>query len=344
MKAAVLKAFGGPENLEFATVPDPAPGPGEVLLRVRACALNHLDLWIRAGLPSAKITAPFILGCDVAGDVVALGAGVEGIPVGGRFAVHPGRCCGKCAACLDGREPDCPDYGIIGAYGGRPGGYAELLAVPVEELLPMTAAQTFAEAAAVPLTFLTARHMLVTLADLRPGETMLVVGAGAGVATAAIQIAKRCGARVIATSTSKDKLERAKALGADFTLQHPPEDLSRAVRKLTGGAMADAVFEHVGGDVIGSALKCLRRSGRLVTCGATKDPVAPIDLRYVFDRRLRILGAKMGTLAEMRAVWSLVAAGKLKAVVDRTFPLSEARAAHDYLAARGQFGKVVLLP
>jgi NADPH:quinone reductase-like Zn-dependent oxidoreductase len=344
VKAAVLKAFGGPENLELTTVPDPVPAPGEVLLRVRACALNHLDLWIRAGLPSAKITTPFILGCDVAGDVVALGADVERIAIGARFAVHPGRCCGKCAPCLDGRESDCADFGIIGAYGGRPGGYAELLAVPVEDLLPMTPAQTFPEAAAVPLTFLTAWHMLETLAGLRAGETLLIVGAGAGVATAAISIAKSLGAKVIATSTSKEKLERAKALGADFTLQHPPEDLARTVRKLTGGAMADAVFEHVGGDVLGEALKCLRRSGRLMTCGATKDPIAPIDLRYVFDRQLKIFGAKMGSRAEMRAVWAKVVAGELKAVVDRTFPLAEARAAHEYLAARGQFGKVVLLP
>jgi NADPH:quinone reductase-like Zn-dependent oxidoreductase len=172
-----------------------------------------------------------------------------------------------------------------------------------------------------------------------------VIGVGAGVATAAVQIAKRKGARVIATSTSKEKLERAKKLGEDIMIiQHPPEDLARTVRKLTAGAMADAVFEHVGGDVIGSALKCLRRSGRLVTCGATAGPVAPIDLRYVFDRQLKIFGAKMGSRAEMRAVWALVAAGKLTAVVDRTFPLAEARAAHEYLAARGQFGKVVLLP
>jgi NADPH:quinone reductase-like Zn-dependent oxidoreductase len=344
VKAAVLKAFGGPENLEFTTVPDPVPATGEVLLRVRACALNHLDLWIRDGLPSAKVKTPFILGCDVAGEVSAVGAEVDGIALGARFAVHPGRSCGKCVPCRDGRESDCPDFGIIGAYGGRPGGYAELLAVPVEDLLPMTAAQTFEEAAAAPLTFLTAWRMLSTLAGLRSGETLLVVGAGAGVATAAISIAKSLGARVIATSTSKEKLERAKALGADFTLQHPPEELARTVRKLTGGAMADAVFEHVGGDVLAEALKCLRRSGRLVTCGATKDPIAPVDLRYVFDRQLRILGAKMGSRAEMRAVWAKLAAGELKAVVDRTFPLSEARAAHEYLAGRGQFGKVVLLP
>ena len=344
MKAAVLTAFGGPENLRLETVPDPVPGPGEVLLRVRACALNHLDLWIREGLPSAKVKTPFLLGSDVAGEVSALGPGVEGIRVGARFAVHPGRCCGICAPCAEGRESDCADYGIIGAYGGRPGGYAELLPVPAAQLLPMSDAQSFAEAAAAPLTFLTAWHMLSTLAALKAGETVVVIGAGAGVAVAAVQISKALGARVIVTSTSEEKLARAKTLGADDAVHHPPEDLARAVRKLTGGKMADAVFEHVGGDLIGEALKCLRRSGRLVTCGATAGPVAPIDLRYVFDRQLRIFGAKMGSLAEMRAVWAMIAGGRLKPVVDRTFPLSEARAAHEYLAARGQFGKVVLLP
>lgn len=344
MKAAVLTAFGGPETLRLETLPDPAPGPGEVLLRVRACALNHLDLWIRAGLPSARIKTPFILGCDVAGEVAALGPGVKGIAVGARFAVHPGRCCGACVACREGRESDCPDYGIIGAYGGRPGGYAELLAAPVEHLLAMPGGMSFTDAAAVPLTFLTAWHMVATLADLKPGETLLVAGAGAGVSVAAIQIAKHLGARVIATSRSAQTLERAKALGADLVVQHPPEDLARSVRKLTGGAMADAAFEHVGGDVVGEALKCLRRSGRLVTCGATAGFIAPIDLRYVFDRQLRIFGAKMGALAEMRRVWALVAEGTLKPVVDRTFPLAEARAAHEHLAAGGHFGKVVLIP
>ncbi len=344
MRAAILKSFGGPENLESAEVPDPVPGPGEVLLRVRACALNHLDLFIRAGLPSAKVKTPFILGCDAAGEVAALGPGVTGVAVGERVAVHPGRCCGACVPCREGRESDCADYGIIGAYGGRPGGYAELLAVPVPHLLAMPDGMSFPTAAAAPLTALTAWHMLTTLAALKAGETVLVLGAGSGVSTAAIQIAKALGARVIAASTSADKLVRAKALGADLVIHSPPEDLARAVRKLTGGAMADAVFEHIGGEVLGEALKCLRRSGRLVTCGATAGPVAPVDLRYVFDRQLRILGAKMGSLAEMRAVWALVRDGRLTPVVDRTFPLAEARAAHEHLAARGQFGKVVLLP
>jgi NADPH:quinone reductase-like Zn-dependent oxidoreductase len=344
VKAALLKAFGGPENLEYSTVADPVPGPGEALLRVRACALNHLDLWIRAGLPSAKIKPPFILGCDVAGEVAALGPGVKGIAVGARFAVHPGRACGACVPCRDGREPDCADYGIIGAYGGRPGGYAEYIAVPVERLLPMPDSMSFTDAAAVPLTFLTAWHMLSTLAELKTGETVLVIGAGAGVSVAAVQIAKHLGAKVIATSRSAETLERARALGADMTVHHPPEELARSVRKLTGGAMADAVFEHVGAPILGEALKCLRRSGRLVTCGATGGFSAPIDLRYVFDRQLRILGARMGNIAEMNVVWSLVAAGKLRPVVDRTFPLSEARSAHEHLAGGGHFGKVVLLP
>jgi NADPH:quinone reductase-like Zn-dependent oxidoreductase len=342
VKAVVLRSFGGPEYLEVAEVPDPVAGPGEALLRVRACALNHLDLWIRGGLPTAKMRLPFILGCDVAGEVVALGAGVSGLRVGARCAVHPGRCCGQCDACLDGRESDCPDYAIIGAYGGLQGGYAELLTVPVEHLLPMPDGLSFENAAAVPLTFLTAWHMVITLAELKAGQTMLIVGAGAGVSTAAISIAKWRKARVIATSTSTEKLERARALGADDVIHHPPEDLMRSVRRLTDGRMVDVVFEHVGPAVIGEALKCLRRSGRLVTCGATSGPVAEIDLRYVFDRQLRILGARMGNLAEMRKVWELVALGAVSPVIDATFPLEQARAAHERLSSRGQFGKVVL--
>ncbi len=344
MKAVVLKAFGGPDNLESTVLPDPIPGPGEILLRVRATAVNHLDLWIRAGLPAAKIKFPFILGCDAAGEVAALGPGVVDIAPGAHFAVHPGRCCGACAACRAGREPDCPDYGIIGAYGGRPGAYAEFLAVPTKHLLPMPQTLDFVQAAAAPLTYLTAWHMLVTLADIKPGETVLVLGAGAGVAVALIQIAKSRGARVIATSTSVEKLSRAKTLGADMTILYPPEDLPKTVRRLTQGGMVDAAFEHIGGDIIGDALKCLRRSGRLVTCGATAGPIAPIDLRYVFDRQLELLGAKMGSLVEMHAVWERICDGTLRPVVDRTLPLEQARTAHELLEARQQFGKIVLTP
>ena len=333
VKAAVLKAFGGPENLVLETVPDPVPGPSQVLLRVRACALNHLDLWIRAGLKGSGVKLPHILGSDCAGEAD-----------GRRVAVAPGLCCGACAACTDGREPDCASYGIIGAYGGSPGGYAELLAVEKDHLLEMPEGMSFTEAASLPLTLLTAYSMLTTLGGVEAGQTVVVIGAGAGVAVAAIQIAKALGARVIATTTDAAKVDRAKALGADHVLLVPPADLSREVRKLTQGAMADCVFEHVGPAVFMDAVKCLRPSGRLVTCGSTSGPVVELDMRYVFSRRLGILGARMGTLAEMKAAWALVTSGKVRGVVDRVYPLSQARAAHERLESRGQFGKVVLEP
>jgi NADPH:quinone reductase-like Zn-dependent oxidoreductase len=331
VKAVVLKVFGGVENLELQTVADPVPGPGEVLLRVRACALNHLDLWIREGLPGSKVKTPHILGSDVAGE-----AG------GRRVAVHPGLTCGACAACKDGRESDCPAFGIIGAYGGSQGGCAELLAVKSDHLLPMPDGMPFTDAASLPLTLLTAWRMLKTLGDVRPGRTVVVVGAGAGVSTAGIQIAKALGASVIATTTDASKVERAKRLGADHVLLAPPADLPREVRRLTGGAMADVVFEHVGPAVFMDALKCLRPSGRLVTCGSTSGPVVELDMRYVFSRQLQILGSRMGSLAEMREAWKLVSDGRVRPVVDRVFPLAEAAAAHARLESRGQFGKVVL--
>ena len=331
MKAVILKAFGGAENLELQTVADPVPGPDEVLLSVRACALNHLDIWIRGGLPGSKVKTPHILGSDVAGEVD-----------GRRVAAHPGLCCGQCPACKDGRESDCPDFGIIGAYGGSQGGYAEKLAVKAGHLLPVPDGMSFTDAASLPLTLLTAWHMLKTLGGLKAGQIAVVVGAGAGVAAPAIQIAKALGASVIATTTDAAKVDRAKALGADHVLVCPPAELSREVRKLTNGAMADLVFEHVGPAIFGEALKSLRPSGRLVTCGSTSGPKVELDMRYVFGRQLQILGARMGSLAEMREAWKLVESGAVRPVVDKVFPLAEARAAHERLESRGQFGKVVL--
>ncbi len=331
MKAVVLKAFGGVANLELQSVPDPVPGPGEVLLRVRGCALNHLDLWIREGLPGSKVKTPHILGSDVAGEIA-----------GRRVAVHPGLCCGACPACADGRESDCPDFGIIGAYGGSPGGCAEALAVKAAHLLDIPAGLSFEEAASLPLTLLTAWRMLKTLGEVGPGQTVLVIGAGSGVSVAGIQIAKALGAAVIATTSDAGKVERAKALGADHVLLAPPADLAREARRLTGGAMVDVVLDHVGPALFMDALKCLRPSGRLVTCGSTSGPKVELDMRYVFSRQLRVIGARMGSLAEMREAWKLVTSGAVRPVVDRVFPLAEAAAAHERLASRGQFGKVVL--
>lgn len=331
MKAVIIEAHGGPEVLKYADVKDPVAGPGEVLLRVKACALNHLDFWVRNGIPSYKIALPHILGCDVAGETAD----------GKRFAVYPGRSCGLCGACTAGRDNDCPRYGIIGAQGG-PGGYAELLAVPASCLLPLPDSLSFEEGAAYPLTFMTTWHMLMTLGRCGPDQTVLIMGAGSGVGVAAIQIAKLAGARVIAASTSEEKLERAKKLGADDTIHHPPEDLMRRTLKLTGGAMADIVIEHVGPAVFMEALKCLKPGGTLVTCGATTGPTVEIDLRYVFSRQLRILGSKMGTHSEMLRVARLMGQGRLKPIIDRTLPLAEARAAHAHLAEKRQFGKVIL--
>lgn len=331
MKAVILKAFGGPENLELSDVPAPAAEPGHILLSVRACALNHLDLWIREGLPGSKVKLPHVLGSDVAGE-----AG------GKRWAIHPGLSCGACAPCRGGRPSDCPDFGIIGAYGGSQGGYAETLAVREDALLPIPEGMPFTDAASLPLTLLTAWRMLKTLGEVGPGQTVIVVGAGAGVSVVAIQIAKALGATVIATTTDPAKTERAKALGADSVIVSPPAELAREARKLTGGALADVVIEHVGPALFMDALKCLKPSGRLVTCGSTSGPKVELDMRYVFSRQLQILGSRMGSRAEMSAAWKLVTSGSVKPVVDKVYPLAEARAAHERLASRGQFGKVVL--
>ena len=336
-----MEGFGGPEVLKPAELPDPQPGPGEILVRVRACALNHLDLHVRGGLPAYKIAMPHILGCDAAGTVAALGPGATAFRIGARVAVAPGRSCGRCDDCLAGQDNRCAQYAIIGA-GAGPGGYAEYLRVPEACAVEVPDSMSFEEAAAFPLTYLTAWHMLVTLAACGPGQTVLVLGAGSGVGVAAIQIASLSGARVIAVSTSAEKLEKAKALGAEETIHAPPQDIARQTRKLTGGALADVAFEHVGPAVFMDALKSLKPGGRLVTCGATSGPEVTLDLRYVFWRQLQILGSKMGTLAEFRRVARLAGEGRLKPVVDKVFPLAQARAAHEYLADRRQFGKVVL--
>ncbi len=343
MRAILIKRFGGPEVLERGEAPDPVPGPGEVLLKVKACALNHLDIWVRGGIPSYHIQLPHILGCDVAGEVAALGEGVSTAKVGQRFAVSPGRSCRRCAECLSGRDNHCRRYGVIGAHGG-PGGYAEYLAVPEDYLLPIPDSMSFTEAAAYPLTFLTAWHMLMTHGGCGPGQCVLVLGAGSGVGVAAIQIAKLCGARVLAASTSEAKLEKAKALGADEAILLPKQDLVKETRRATDGAMADIVFEHVGQAVFDAALKSLKSGGRLVICGATTGPEITVDFRYVFSRELRIQGSMMGTQSEMRLVAKLAAEGRIKPVVGKTFPLDQARAAHEYLSGKNQFGKVVLIP
>jgi len=339
MKAVRFHAHGGPDVLRYEEVPEPVPGPGEALIRVRACALNHLDLWQRRGMEKVKISFPHISGADVAGEVVSSPDG-EFAP-GRRVMLQPGISCARCMACLDGRDNECKSYDVLGYRSN--GGYAEYVKVPVQNLIAIPDAIGFVEAAAFPLVFLTAWHMLITRARLRAGEDVLVLGAGSGVGQAAIQIAWRHGARVFATAGTDAKLAKARQLGAYEVVNHTTEDVPKRVREFTGGHGVDIVVEHVGSATWDQSLRCLVRGGRLVTCGATTGHEAQIDLRVLFGRQLSLLGSYMGRKGELLRAAPFFFAGELRSVVDRTYPLAEAAEAHRHLESRQQFGKVVLV-
>ena len=341
MKAIVFDKHGGPEVLQYTEVPEPELRSGEGLVKVKACALNHLDLWVRGGLPGVPIRLPHIPGSDVAGVVEKLGAGVTKVAPGQKVLLAPGVTCGKCPACLAGDDNKCPSFTNLGYL--IDGGCAEFVRCPEVNCFPYPENLSFEEAAAVPLVFQTAWHMLLTRARLQAGEQVLVLGAGSGVGSAAIQIAKMFGCRVIATAGNEAKLTKARELGADEVINHRAQKIKDEVRRLTGKRGVDVVFEHVGTATWDDSIASLTRGGRLVTCGATTGFDAKIDLRFLFSRQLSILGSYMGTKAEFSAVLNLVASGKLRPVVDRTFPLPDCRLAHEYLAASEQFGKVVML-
>jgi NADPH:quinone reductase-like Zn-dependent oxidoreductase len=340
MKAVRIHQFGGPEVLTYEDVPDPQPRKDQVLVRVRACAMNHLDLWVRKGLPGIKL--PHILGSDIAGEITEVGEYVIGFQVGQRVLLAPMHYCGHCAKCVAGVQNQCREFTVLG--NGVDGGDCEFIAVPSANVIPIPAALDFNQAASVPLVFLTAWHMLVGRAGVRPGQTVLVLGAGSGVGTAAIQIAKLFHCIVITTAGNETKLEKARALGADHTIDHYKEKISDEVRKITNKAGVDIVIEHVGAATWDESLKSLKSSGTLVTCGATTGPSVALDLRHLFARQLALLGSYMGTMGELHEVLSHVFAGRLKPVVDRAFPLREVRAAHEYLEKSQMFGKVVLNP
>jgi NADPH:quinone reductase-like Zn-dependent oxidoreductase len=339
MKAVRFHAHGGPDVLRYEEVPEPIAGPGEALIRVRACALNHLDLWQRRGMERVKIGFPHISGADVAGEVVSSPDGE--FATGRRVMLQPGLSCGRCVACLDGRDNECPSYDVLGYRSD--GGYAEYVKVPVQNLIAIPDAIGFVEAAAFPLVFLTAWHMLITRARLRAGEDVLVLGAGSGVGQAAIQIAWRHGARVFATAGTDAKLARARQLGAYEVVNHTTEDVPKRVREFTDGHGVDVVVEHVGTATWDRSLKCLVRGGRLVTCGATTGHEAQIDLRVLFGRQLSLLGSYMGRKGELLRAAPFFFAGELQSVVDRTYPLAEAAEAQRCLESRQQFGKIVLV-
>ena len=343
MKAAVIHEHGGPEVLKYEDFPDPEYGPNEVFIRVKACSINHLDLWIRQGLRNVTITLPHICGCDIAGEVAEVGKAIKGIEKGQQVVISPGTSCGRCEYCLSGNDNFCRQYQIIGGY-ERNGGYAEYVAVPPQNVIPKPEKLSFEEIAAVPLTFLTAWHMLVTRAKVCAGETVLVVAAGSGVGSAAIQIAKLHGATVIATAGSEDKLKKAELLGADHTINHSTQNIAEETRKITNRGGADIVFEHVGKATWDKSLQSLTHGGRLITCGATSGADVSLDLRYLYRRQLTVMGNYMGSKGEVLKVMKLVESGKLKPVIDRVMPLSKAAEAHKLIEDRAVFGKVILKP
>ncbi len=339
-EVVVIEGHGGPEVLVRRTLEVGEPGPREVRVRVRAVALNHLDLWVRRGGPAWKLDLPHRLGSDIAGEIEAIGPGARGCKLGDRVMVHPGVSCGICPACKSGHDNLCRQYGILGEHTN--GGYAERIIVADDAVLPI-GDMPFECAAALPLCTVTAWQMAYVKAELRPGTTVLVNAAGSGVSTMLIQLAKLAGARVIATTTAADKVERARALGADEVVLTSEEDLPTAVRRLTNRAGVDVAFDHVGGQLFEKTLACLRWGGRVVTCGATAGFAPNIDLRTVFFKQLEILGSTMGSKGDLAAALPLMRDGRLRPVIDRVMPLWDAAEAHRILERREAFGKIVLV-
>ncbi len=341
MKAVVFYEHGGPEVLRLVTdFPEPVMGPDDVRIRVRATSLNHLDLWVRQGLPTLRLPLPHILGCDVAGEIAAVGDNVRDLEVGERVVVNPGLTCGECEYCIQGEDPLCVEYRILGEQVN--GGYAESVVVPARNVARLPMEFPFEDAAAAPLVYMTAWRLLITKARIRPGEDVLILGAGSGVSTAAIQIAKLAGCTVFVTSSSDEKLRRAKALGADVVVNYKEMPWSKAVWELTGKRGVDVALDHVGAETLKDSIRSLRKGGRLLIPGATTGGLAEIDVRYLFWRQLTIIGSTMSTQKEFEDVMKLVFMGRLNPVVDKVFPLEEARAAHERLEAQEQFGKIVL--
>ena len=340
MKAVLFRAHGGPDKLSYEDLPTPTIGPEEVLVRVKACALNHLDIWIREGNPAYPMPLPHVLGSDVAGIVEQVGGQSDSVTVWQRVFVSPGISCWRCDACLAGRDNFCRSYSLLGALAH--GGYAEYVKVPFRNVLSIPENLSFEQAAAFPLVSVTASHMLFALAGLQHGETVLIMGAGSGVGSMVVQMAKLAGARVITTVGTDDKIPKAVILGADAVINHAREKVSERVKLLTEGRGVDVVIEHIGPEVWDSCLESLAKGGRLVTCGATTGGDVKLNLRYVFSRQLTIRGSYMGTRAELVKASELMSQGRLISVIDRTFPLQEARPAQQLMLSRKFFGKIVL--
>jgi NADPH:quinone reductase-like Zn-dependent oxidoreductase len=340
MKAIRYHAYGGPEVLQYEDVPEPTIRKDEVLVRVRACALNHLDLFLLKGTYNPKL--PHINGSDVAGEIVEVGEYVTGLEKGQRVVLAPMTFCGRCRACTSGQQNFCRSFSVLG--NATDGGSRELMPARHDLVIPIPDSLGFEEAASVPLVFLTAWHMLVARSGIRPGQTILVLGAGSGIGSAAIQVGKLFSTRVIATAGDEHKLEKARQLGADHGINHYQQKISEEVKKITGKEGVDIVFEHVGEATWGESMKSLKPGGTIVTCGATTGPNAPLDLRFLFSKQYNLLGSFMGNMGDLHEVLSHITGGKLKPVVDSSFPLAEARAAYERMEKSEMFGKIVLKP
>ena len=342
MKAAYFEAHGGPERILVGELPDPVPGEGEVLIEVKAAALNHLDLWTRRGLPGLELEMPHVGGSDMAGVVASVGPEVEGWRPGQPVAVNPGLWCGECEWCAAGEEPLCRSYRIIGEH--VPGGFAELAVVPARNLFALPDGFPFEIAAAAPLVYQTAWRALMTRAGLKAGETVLVTGASGGVSTAAIQIAVRAGARVLAVTSGPENVERVRALRAHVVIDRLDGDFSKRVWTETGKRGVDVVIDGVGEAVWPACFKSLAPAGRMVVYGATTGPDGCIDIRRLFWKQATIMGSTMAGRADFERVMELVVRGELAPVVDDVWPLDRARDAYERLERGDVFGKLVLVP
>lgn len=342
MRAAFFKNHGKPKDIEYGYLDTPSPKPHEVLVKVKAAALNHLDLWTLMGIPGVKIPLPHIPGCDIAGEVVELGKNVKGIPLNRPVIVAPGIRCGKCSYCEKNWDSLCPEYKIMGLQTN--GGFAQYAVAPAENIIPVSSKLSPEEWASIPLVYTTAWHMLVKHAALQKKETVLIHAAGSGVGSAAIQLAKHIGATVITTVGQPQKIVKAKALGADYVINYKEKDFADETLKITKGRGVNVVIEHIGPETFAKSLTSLAKRGRLVTCGVTSGPTAEINLRYLFSRQLSVQGSYMGSLRELKKVIRLVEKGKLKPVVDKIYPLRESQQALERMISRQNFGKIILIP
>ena len=342
MKALAFHQHGGLDTLGYQDVADPKIGEGDVLVRVRAAALNHLDLFVREGLPGLTLPMPFWTGCDIAGEVVEVGAAVTDARAGDRVAVNPNLSCGRCEFCRKGEHSLCVKYGILGEH--THGGLAEYVKVEGRHVVTLPQHVSYEHAAAFILVNMTAWRMLVTQARLRAGEDLLILGVGGGVSSAAVQIGKLCGARVWVPAAGNDRLQRARAPGADECINYATDDWVRVIGQKTGRRGVDVVLENVGAATWKGAIRTVAKGGRIVTCGATSGPIAETDIRLVFWKQLSIIGSTMSNDAEFHTVMGQLFRGRLAAVVDTVMPLRDGVDAQRRLAEGRQFGKIVLVP